>query len=75
MSRATTSATPRSMQPSRDPARKRERRIIRRFLKAATFLNAAKDLAPDEVGNWSVELDAANVALASLTGYAVEEND
>ncbi len=77
MPRTTRNATARNarrVQPSRTPEAKRERRIIRRFLRVATILNAIDTTAP-EYGELSVELMAANTALATIPGYSVEEND
>lgn len=74
MARTTRSANAHRSQPSRAPERKRERRVVRRFLRVATLLNAVDRTSP-EYGALSAELLHVNSALAALPGYSVEEND
>jgi len=68
MSRATRPANARRSQPSRAPERKRERRVIRRFLRVAAWLAFAETFAqsPEESSmlEASMELDAAEAALS-----------
>lgn len=60
--------------PSRAPEAKRARRIVRDYLRLATFLNTP-GIDADDRAAFSVAFDRVNAALATLPAFSVEAND